>query len=94
MGEAPSLEHTLDRINNDGNYCKENCRWVPMAVQNTNRSSQVFVTYNGETKHKSEWCRVLEMPFTTLTRRLKIMPIKEAFDKTIPMPKGYWKFTQ
>ena len=34
---------TIDRINNDGNYCKENCRWVDMKAQQNNRSDNLPV---------------------------------------------------
>jgi hypothetical protein len=46
---------TLDRKNNDGNYCPENCKWSDTQEQALNRSSNSFVTYNGITKHISEW---------------------------------------
>jgi hypothetical protein len=37
MGERPSLKHTLDRINNNGNYEPTNCRWATYAEQNSNQ---------------------------------------------------------
>lgn len=39
MGEPPSEKYQLDRINNDGNYCKENCRWV-LPKDNCNNRTQ------------------------------------------------------
>lgn len=39
MGHRPSPKHQLDRIDNNGPYCKENCRWVVAAINNRNRRS-------------------------------------------------------
>ena len=40
---------TLDRINNDGNYCPENCRWATTREQSNNKRNTVYVTIEGET---------------------------------------------
>ena len=45
MGERLENE-SIDRVNNNGNYCKENCRWSTISVQNRNKRSNV--TYKGE----------------------------------------------
>ena len=49
---------TIDRINNDGNYSPDNCRWANHSEQMLNRSNTVFVEYNGEKKPLAVWCRI------------------------------------
>lgn len=37
MGPRPSKDYTLERINNDGDYCNDNCKWIPKREQCWNR---------------------------------------------------------
>ena len=55
MGERPKGS-TLDRKNNDGNYCKENCRWIPRKDQEYNKRSSRKVVLNGEIMCLSQAC--------------------------------------
>lgn len=50
MANGYTEDLTLDRIDNDGDYCPENCQWVDFATQNRNKRDNVFVTINGVTK--------------------------------------------
>lgn len=71
MGRIPSKHHSLDRINNDGNYDPENCRWATMVEQNRNKSNNKYILLNGESKTQSEWAREFGISKSTLSRRLK-----------------------
>lgn len=70
MGEAPSGK-SLDRINNNGNYCKSNCRWATDIEQQNNRSNNRFILYKGETKTIAQWSKLLNINYNTLHSRIK-----------------------
>jgi hypothetical protein len=59
MGEKPSPQHTLDRIDNNGPYSPENCRWATRKEQGANRSTTVWVEFGGERKPFCVWVRDL-----------------------------------
>lgn len=69
MGERPT-GLTLDRIDNDKGYSKENCHWVTQKEQSRNRRSNVIISYNGETKCIMEWAEELGINYTTLLGRI------------------------
>lgn len=70
MGERPSRLHTVERNDNDGNYCKENCRWATRAEQNENTRQTRLITYGGITLSLSKWARRIGVNALTLKSRL------------------------
>lgn len=56
MGEPPLKGLTLDRIDNNKGYFKENCRWATRAEQNRNTSKTRNFTIDGVTKCLTDWC--------------------------------------
>jgi len=84
MGDRPSKNHSIERINNDGDYCKENCKWATKEEQVRNRSTNIIVTYNGENKILKDLARENNMDFQKLQRRLlKGMSIDRAIRNDI-----------
>lgn len=62
---------TIDRIDNDGNYEPDNCRWVTSQEQQHNKSSNVCLTYNGKTQDIKQWSDELGIYYGTLWQRYK-----------------------
>lgn len=49
---------SLDRIDVNGNYCPENCRWITLAQQQTNKRTNILCHCRGETHCIAEWSRI------------------------------------
>lgn len=71
MGFAPE-GYTLDRINNDGNYCPENCEWVSRKHQMNNRRCNRFITFDGVRKTAMQWSQDLGIPHQTIYARIDL----------------------
>lgn len=70
MGPRPSAKHSLDRINNDGPYSPENCRWATQRQQVLNQRNARLLTFNGETLPLSLWAERANLSRVLLSQRL------------------------
>ena len=71
MGRKPSTTHTLDRINSNGNYEPNNCRWATRTEQRRNRRTGLrLVTKGNETRAVSDWATVTGLSQATIIKRL------------------------
>lgn len=61
---------TLDRIDTNGNYEPDNCRFVNMQVQQRNRRSNHLIAFNGETHCLKEWAEIIGISYGTLCKRI------------------------
>lgn len=71
MGLRPSAKHTLDRIDNNGNYEPSNCRWATQQVQLGNRRLTIMLEHEGETLPLVEWSKRTGIPAWVLRYRVK-----------------------
>lgn len=60
---------TIDRIDNNGNYCPENCRWVGQQEQCRNRRSNINLTIGNSTRTLMEWCEIFQVDYANVNAR-------------------------
>lgn len=80
MGEPPE-NMTIERVDNNGNYSPNNCRWASYVEQNNNRSTTKFIEFLGERLSGAQWARRLGISKSTLYARLKKWPVEQALTK-------------
>ena len=69
MGNRPN-GMSLDRIDNNREYSKENCRWATKEAQSRNMRSNKYITFNGDRKILKDWSIQFNIPICTLYNRI------------------------
>lgn len=70
MGKRPSPQHTLERIDSDGNYSKDNCCWAKRLAQSNNRRSSYAIPWKGQILTLIQICRKENVDYHTLRNRV------------------------
>lgn len=83
MGERPSHKHSLDRINNEGNYEANNCRWATRTEQNRNSRNNINITYDGFTMCITAWAEYFGIRKGTFESSIRRNDIATAFQRGI-----------
>jgi hypothetical protein len=87
MGWRPNKNYSIERINYDGNYCPENCKWIHKSEQTKNTRRVKLIEYNGSLYCLSDLCRLLKLSYSTMRHR--VYDLKLPFEEAIKYPKHY-----
>lgn len=89
MNEGFKPELTIDRIDVNGHYCKENCRWVDRKTQNYNKRTNHFLEYENKIQTIAEWALEYGISYNCLTARLRRgWPLEDALTRK-PRERGF-----
>jgi hypothetical protein len=69
MGDPPD-DHSIERKDHNGNYCKENCVWADWITQENNRTNNRIISYNGKKQTIAQWSREFNVRPGLISNRL------------------------
>lgn len=106
--EKWSLSHgyeealTIDRIDNDGDYEPNNCKYVTFSENSKKKGTNKYFTYKGKTQNLTDWCNELNLKYHTVLCRLRAgwtfenaveTPVKKGRDITSMIGKKFGRLT-
>lgn len=68
---TPLKGSSLDRIDNEKGYCKENCSWTNRSSQNRNRRSNIYIEFEGKKQCAKDWAKEYNLPDTIVSQRIR-----------------------
>lgn len=84
VGQRPYKKASIDRINNEGDYCPGNVRWTDIVTQNNNNRRNYYITIKGITRTIAQWAKTIGIKEGTLWHRINVLrwpPEKAIFKK-------------
>jgi hypothetical protein len=88
MGERPSRQHSIDRIDNSVGYSPENCRWALPREQSRNTRVNRLLTHDGETLTLTDWSKRKRIGDGTIRQRLRR---GWSTERALTMPPRAWR---
>ena len=90
MGPRPGPEYTIERKEVNGNYCPENCEWIPSRLQGRNKRNSRMLTAFGKTQCLAAWSEEYNLNRVTISYRLRngwslektlLTPVSRKYDR-------------
>lgn len=71
MGMRPTKDHSLERIDVNGNYCKSNCKWATKREQSRNRRNSRFIFVEGKKMQVDDYCEAYNVKASAIKSRIQ-----------------------